>query len=186
MGVALAVADAHPERWVRYSLVGESWQQVRNRFNLNTYRIRQAGYAYNVAWYVHRNPKETGHHIHAHQWGDFIPQSELQNIGRSVGFGFPDIRAWHERSKLGTGYGMREMLGTAYGSRDMRGAGMHQYLDTNGGRIVHTTRGFFRRWDGLEAGTLKAAVKSAYRARLGDSAGEWIVEVGTCGDEANG
>jgi len=178
LAIAHAVADAGPERWVRYSLVGDDWQTVRNRFKQNTHRLRERGYAYEVAWYVHRNPEQTGFHVHAHEHGDYIPQHEMQEVAASVGWGFPDIRAWRTGTR-GTTYGLAEMLGTAYASREIRGEGMYRYLDWNGGRPVHTTRAFWRRTDGVSVSGLQSAVRASYEARFGEQVGRWVLEVGS-------
>jgi hypothetical protein len=145
----LAIAVAVPERFVRLSRVGDDWSTIRSRVKRLTYDVRAAGFSWNVAWHVERNPRGTGHHIHAFQWGDFIDQRKLQRLAQKRGMGFPDIRAWHQVGVVGTAYGMK--AATGYG---MKGAGesLLDYLAINGGRLVHASRGFWR--DGPTGGRL--------------------------------
>ena len=176
-GISLAVADAKPERWIRYSLVGDNWAQVRARIKAVTYWTRQAGYAFELAYYVHENPEGTGLHAHAHQHGSFVPQGFLQATTARAGMGYPDIRRWEERSVMGTAYGMRELLGTAYATREVQGDGLYRYLARNGGRMVHTSRGFWRRQDGRPVSGVKSAIHAAYEARYGEESGvgRWLL-----------
>jgi hypothetical protein len=157
----LAIAVAVPERFVRLSRVGDSWSTIRSRVKRLTYDVRSAGFSWNVAWHVERNPRGTGHHIHAFQWGDFISQRRLQELTARRGMGFPDIRAWHQVGTVGTAYGMK--AATGYG---MKGAGeaLTEYLAINGGRLVHASRGFWR--DGPEGGRL-AGIDAARAVAVG-------------------
>lgn len=140
---ALAIGLVEPERFVRFSLVGEDWQTVRRRVRRVAFELRHEGFSWNCCWHVERNPRGTGHHVHAYQWGDFVAQSKLQTVCSGNGMGYPDIRKWEQVGTRGTMYGMKHAVG--YG---MKGAstreGLSEYLALNGGRLVHASRGFWR------------------------------------------
>lgn len=172
---ALAIAYAAPERWLRFSLVGDDHQTRRGRMKQLVYSIREAGYATELVWYAEPNPKGTGYHVHAHQHGDFLPQRELVELADSVGMGRnTDIRAWHSEGGTGHAYGMKQTAG--YGMKDARSRdrAAARYLEDNGGRLHHHTRGFFRHPDGTPIGNVKAAVKAARAARRSDGS-NWVL-----------
>ena len=172
---AMAVAYAMPERWIRFSLVGEDHQTRRARMYRLLYGIKQAGYRTEWCWYVEPNPKGTGHHIHVHQHGDYLPQRELVDLADGVGFGRNTwIRPWRADTRSQHAYAMKDAAG--YGmkdaaSRDERAA---VYLEVNGGRLHHHSRGFFRHPDGTHIGNVKAAVKAARGARRTSEA-DWVL-----------
>lgn len=167
-GVALAIGLAHPERAIRLSLVGETWQERRQRIYRLRYRIRAAGYSTADCYHVEPNPKGTGHHAHMWQYGDFLPQAELQTLARREGLGIPYIE--RIRSDSFAFYGLK---GVGYG---LKGVGDDSYLDANGRRLVHASRGFWRDLEGRPISRIRGAVREARRVAYGVSEGRWILQ----------
>jgi len=140
---ALAIGLVEPERFVRFSLVGDDWQTIRRRVRAVAFDLRHEGFSWNCCWHVERNPRGTGHHVHAFQWGDFVSQRKLQTVCMAQGMGYPDIRKWEQVGTRGAMYGLKHAVG--YGLKGAsRKEGLEQYLAANGGRLVHASRGFWR------------------------------------------
>lgn len=170
--VAGAIALARPERAVRFSLVGDDFQTTRNRVKRVTYQLRKRGYEWQMAWHREPNPKGTGHHTHGWQTGDYVPQALLQEVCQTEGLGLP----WIERMKQETGavgYGLK---GVHYGLKMTDADAQAQtYLQANGGRLVHATRGFWRDEHGNPCGQ-RAAMKAYARLRSnGEGEDSWVL-----------
>lgn len=171
-----AISYATPERFIRYSLVGDDWQTIRKRYKVLSDRIRSRGYTSESCYFVEPYESGAGNHIHAFQHGDYIPQHELVELATSVGFApNTDIRRWQTYGSRSTRYTMKNATG--YGMKTLRAAteAAETYLALNGQRLHHHTRGFFRHPDGRHIGNVKEAVKAARRASR-TSVGEWVIE----------
>jgi hypothetical protein len=151
--IARAIALAEPERAIRLSLVPSEWAPARRAVNRLLEYVREAGYSIEMAWHLEPNPKGTGAHAHCWQHGDFIPQRQLQELSHRAGLGIPYIERVRSQTGRGAavGYGLK---GMGYG---MKAADQAAYLDLNGGRLVHATRGFWRDGKGGSTLTLGAA-----------------------------
>ena len=175
--VAGALGRAEPERLITLSQVGDDWQQRRGRMKRLAYCLRKdLGARHQWAWHVEPNPKATGYHAHCYQRGDFITQRSLSRLADRCGMGrVVDIRKF-ERPKgtAGIHYGLK-LVGIDYGLKlTAAGQMMATYLEANGGRLVHASRGFFD-------GGLRAAMR---QPDLGEDGGRsmWVLELGEVGD----
>lgn len=151
---ALAVDRARPTRLIRFSLVGDEYSVRARRVRQVASEIRTLGYEFEFWGVFERNPKGTGHHFHAWQRGDYIPQRVLQKVCQGHGMGLPDIRKWNP-DRPGGG-------GAAYGLKGSARYGLKadDVLDLNGGRFGTWTRDFF----GMP---YKEALSEALRAYYG-------------------
>jgi hypothetical protein len=153
---ALAVDRARPTRKIRFSLVGEEYKVRSRRVNEVASEMRGLGYEFEYWGVFERNPKGTGHHFHAWQRGDYIPQAKLQDVCEGHGMGIPDIRKW-DPDRPGGG-------SAAYGLKGSSKYGLKadDVLDLNGGRYGTWSRNFF----GMP---YKQAMAEAVRAHYGAS-----------------
>lgn len=126
----------HP-RFVTLTNAPDDWQQRRGQVRDLTRRLRGIGIENEWIWVTERGSKTGMIHVHAIQIGDYIPQTQLQELwgGRRV-----DIRSAQPRhgeyiSK--TAARVANYVGKS-GSDDLDAA-----LDLNGGRLHHWSRGFF-------------------------------------------
>lgn len=147
--------------------VGEDWHTVRARMKRLRYDLVQdLGVRVEWCWSVEPNPKGTGHHVHAWQRGDFISQARLSDLADSKGMGYRvDIRRWHENggeayAMKGVGYGMKGAEASAAGAA---------FLENNGGRLTHSSRGFFA------GGVRECERLGVERARAAGEARTWEV-----------
>ncbi len=151
-------------------MVGDGWQDTRSKMMRLLKQLRRDGLTVELAHHVEPNPRGTGRHSHAWQHGDYIPQEHLQRRCEAVGLGIPYIEAIRQQVGRGAsvGYGLK---GISYGMKLTESdEQMSTFLECNGGRLVHGTRGFWR--DGAERITLGEARKRAVVTEGGDP-GPW-------------
>lgn len=113
------------------------WQERRCQIRDLARRIRSDGLRCEWVWTTERGGKTGMVHVHAIQWGDYLPQGQLQDLwgGRRV-----DIRSAQPRhgeyiSKAASAVANYVGKGAA--------ADLDAALDLNGGRLHHWSRGFF-------------------------------------------
>lgn len=172
----MAISLAEPRRALLLTKLPGTHQERRTRVKLLLRQLRRDGYTIEMCWHVEPNPAENGHHIHGWQHGDYIPQGHLQERCLGLGLGIPFINEVRQKVGRGSsvGYGLK---GVKYGLKNAESVeSMHAYLDANGGRLVHATRGFWR--DGDERVTLGEARKRSSEHR-GSDPGPWeLVRIG--------
>lgn len=171
--VTAAIALARPERLVGLSLVGERWPDVRRRMRKLRHRLVDELGELHWVWSVEPNPKGTGHHVHAEQYGPFIPQRLLSRWAAAEGMGrVVDVRRIRMRVDVSSRY-LLKLAADAYGTKLARGdmEQLSTYLRVNGGRqLVHASRGFWRDQDGNRL----SGVAEARKVAQGPSEGhEW-------------
>ena len=134
-----AVRAAPRARFVTLTQAPDDWQARRWELNKLRRRLRAAGYSWEHAWATEKGSKTGMIHVHALQWGDYVPQDQLQDAwGHRV-----DIRAIHSDG-IGA-YVSKDALKVAgYTIKGTRASaqGMAEFLELNGGRALHWSRGF--------------------------------------------
>lgn len=170
-GIGLAIALAKPQRFLTLTQVGSVPQEIRLNMRQLKHSLKSSGYNFDWAWHCEPNPAGTGNHAHASQRGDFIPQRVLSEHAFKVGMGkVVDIRAYTAPDGP-LGYGMK-LVGMPYGMKTLEDLQGHRaYLEVNGGRLVHTSRGFWLDEHGNSCGQ-DEAIAAALQVRYGDSEGE--------------
>lgn len=123
-------ARANRVRLVTLTQLPSDWQKARGQVRDLVRRLR-AERKLEWGWSIEANPKGTGYHAHAIQWGDYLPQSWLQRKWGS--------RICHimEVNKGAAGYLTKCAAVCGYLTKSME-----EHLLVNGGRAVHLTRGF--------------------------------------------
>lgn len=177
---AAAVALASPERFFTLTKVGPTWRDTRRQMHAFTQALRRRGIRWQHVYSVETNPKGTGHHLHGYQHGQYVPQADLSTLAESAGMGFRvDIR----QAKFGDGsYPFKAAYGAIYGMKatkdpNQRADVLYGFLEANGGRLEHHTRGFFRDPKSGEPLTLVEARKRA--GQVAGDEGPWaLVRIG--------
>lgn len=162
--VTAAIALAAPERLITLTQVGNDWGTVRSRMFRLRHRLVRELCELHWVWSVEPNPRGTGHHVHAEQYGPFVPQRLLSAIADRTGMGrVVDVRRVAHRVDVSSRY-LVKLAADAYGTKLARGD-MEQlatYLRANGGRqLVHASRGFWRGQDGRKLSGVGEARKLA-------------------------
>ena len=151
---------AMPERFLTLTLAPADRQARRKQVAYLKQSLKRDGYSCELAWTTEPNPKGTGHHIHALQKGDFIPQRVLQSKWgdrithieklTSIGGGVSDYMLKVQKSALNaSGYALKQQEGRT--------------------RPVNITRNFF---DGRKLGDVRDEVRGLlFGVR---EAGSWV------------
>ncbi len=169
-----------------FTLAGEGWQELRGRMFRLAYDLRQEIGALQWAWSVEPNPKGTGHHVHALQWGSFVANNDhvlgvrdstLSRMAQRRGLGrVVDVRLVAGREAAAR-YPLKMLAAHAYTTKMASDPStLERYLSANGARLVHVSRGFWRRPDGSSIPSTRVAMREAREAVHGPSDGHWVLE----------
>lgn len=167
---AKAIALANPSRALLLTQVGDEWQTIRQRLKRLRFEVtKRLEREFEWVYHVEPNPAGTGHHVHAWQRGDFIPQADLAEIADSVGMGRVVFINKIRSARTSANYGLK---GLGYGLKGTAAAESRSaYLVANGRRLTHQSRGFFVDSEGNRVG-----VRDAERlARGGGESGTWVL-----------
>lgn len=140
------------------------WDATRWQMRDLTRRIRTT-HRWECAWSVERNPRGTGFHLHAIQFGDYLPQRDLSDLWGSRRV---DIRA--VRGLAGAEYVVKDVARVGYSLKTAH-EDIWAHLALNGGRGCHWTRGFLHGHRLREAESLMRAER---RATSPDGGFTWV------------
>ncbi len=176
--VAGAIGLSRPDRALLLTQVGDDFQTVRNRMKQFVYRLRQEVEDVNLAWHVEPNPKGTGHHGHGWHYGrQKLPQARMSAIAAGLGMGeFVRVNKLRCDPAKPIGYGLK-LAGVGYGLKATQAQEtITTYLDANGGRMVHATRGYWRDGQGNRFQGQREAM-TAWARQLGEDEreGTWLL-----------
>lgn len=120
-----------------FTLAAEDWQHRRAQMRDLRRRIVARGYDTEWIWATEAGGLHGMIHVHAIQWGDYIPQAELQGLwgDRRV-----DVRA--ARVSHGT-YISKSASAVAHYIGKGAESSLEAALAMNGGRLHHWSRNFF-------------------------------------------
>jgi hypothetical protein len=171
MRTAAAIALAHPSQFLLLTRVGDAWPQIGPRVCRMRQALRRQGLVWQDAYHVERNPAGDGFHIHMWWWGDRVMQPQLEDAVKRVGMGevCNVLRAYvprHEGRPALLPYGLKEVLNPPLGARVLWPEA-EGFLTHNGGRLVHSTRDFWRDAYGRRLPGVAAARLAAFRAHQG-------------------
>jgi hypothetical protein len=162
-------AASRPERFVTLTLAGDDWQGCRGQMFDFVRRLRRLEYDWQAFWAVEENPLHTGHHVHALQHGDYIPQAVLQDAWGAI-VHIEAIRADVEDRGGAARYVIK---GTTSANYVVKGttSDLGAHLALNGGRTAHWSRRYMRlaNDDPVAAFALRAALGRA------PMAGPWFM-----------
>ena len=169
---SLAISYARPERAILLTDAGPEYSVIQARMNRVRYDIGQeTGRPFEWLWHVEPNPSGDGkHHVHAWSHGSYVAQRRLSAIAARRGMGsFARIN----RIRSTTGASHYGLKGLGYGLKSIE----HQetvagYLRTNGRRLTHQSRGYFRSEDGAKIGA-RTAEDLALGATRSRDPGPW-------------
>ncbi len=166
-----AVEMARAERFLTFTEAGEDWQTIRARMNRIGGDLRQLrGCAWNVVYFVEPNARRGQHHVHGLQWGPFTDEERLSEVASSRGMGKRVQVEPVESVGAATGYGMK-MARRFHPEVGPDAEALRRYLDANGGRLIHASRGFWRDSSGRRLGGIREAIS----ATRGTVRGRWVL-----------
>lgn len=124
-------------RFITLTQAPREWQERRGQVRDLARRLRGEGYQCEWCWVTERGGQTGMIHVHALQWGDYVPQAVLQDRwgGRRV-----DIRA--AVSQHATYIEKSAARVASYIGKGAVG-NLDEALDLNGGRLHHWSREFW-------------------------------------------
>lgn len=136
--MAWAASQHERSRFVTLTLAPLEWQVRRQRMRDLTRRVLARHSPWNVVWTTEVGSKTGMVHIHALQWGSFIPQADLERLWgarvdiRQVKSTPGDVSAYMTKGASAV---------TRYMSKGSV-SGYSEWRDLNGGRPLHWSSGF--------------------------------------------
>ena len=123
-------------RFITLTRAPEGWEPTRQAVRTWLQHLRRAGYDMHLLWVVEEGDKTGMKHIHAVQWGDFIPKEELS---ASWPHGMTQI----EGARAATNYLAKGVVRYVAKGLDGDGEAIEEHMNLNGGRAAHWSREFF-------------------------------------------
>jgi hypothetical protein len=136
---ALARRATDPMKRVRFitlTRAPESWEGTRQAVRTWLQYLRRAGYDMHVLWVVEKGSETGMKHVHAVQWGDYIPKDVLSAS-------WPHGSTQIEAARAATEYLSKGVMRYVAKGVDGDGASIEQHMNLNGGRAAHWSREFF-------------------------------------------
>jgi hypothetical protein len=158
-----AIGMARPERQILLTGLPDDWEGVKRSMTAFRRVVRKMTVAWKDCYHVERNPRATGLHAHLWQWGSPVEVPIVAEAAVRAGLGsFVDVQARRSPPGAPLRYGMKVVV---------EGSPMGQavppltqdYLNINGGRLVHATPGFWRDDDGRKIAGVQLAARTASR-----------------------
>lgn len=134
-------------RFITLTQAPEGWEPTRQAVRTWLQHLRRDGYDMHVLWVVEKGEQSGMKHVHAVQWGDFVPKAVLDE---SWPHGFNEI----EGARAATDYLAKGVLRYVAKGLDGDGESIEAHMNLNGGRAAHWSRQFF-------AGTGRNAYRKA-------------------------
>lgn len=136
---ALARRALEPIEHVRFITLTQApagWDATRHEVKMWLRRLRRDGYDMSVLWVVEEGSETGMKHVHAVQWGDFVPKAVLD---ASWPHGFNEI----EGARAAADYLGKGVLRYVAKGIDGDGGSIEAHMNLNGGRAAHWSRDFF-------------------------------------------
>jgi hypothetical protein len=174
IGVGQALALAKPNLWITLTDIGSTWPEVQHGMKMFKQRLRRMKVSGHFAFHI--EPSDGGRNNHAHLWwrGEEVARAAIQLAAESgrfgryaeVGTAFP-ASTYCARPTIE--YGLKTILLDRPAEPTELWPSALDYLERNGGRLVHNTRGFWL--DGAGDPTTQT---EAIRAAHGTDPGAWL------------
>lgn len=123
-------------RFITLTRAPEGWEATRQAVRTWLQHLRRKGYRMHVLWVVEEGSETGMKHVHAVQWGDFVPKAELS---ASWPHGFTQI----EGARAATNYLAKNVVRYVAKGIDGERADIEGHMNLNGGRAAHWSREFF-------------------------------------------
>lgn len=123
-------------RFITLTQVPDGWDETRHAVKMWLKHLRRAGYAMHVLWVIERGSVTGMKHLHAVQWGDFVPKDVLD---ASWPYGMNEI----EGARAATNYLSKGVIRYVAKELDGDADSIEAHMNLNGGRAAHWSREFF-------------------------------------------
>lgn len=171
--VGAAIAFARPDQFVTFTLTPSTWDETQHTLTIMRQRLQRPRRGFRFEWaYSREQGRFGGFHVHAWVHGDRVPspgdwaaEADISHLG------WPHVAEITPARSLY--YGHKMLVDSAELPMDAAQASIDQFLELNGGRLVHTSAGFWRDGNGRRLGTRDLAVKLALERDLDQP--QWVI-----------
>lgn len=128
----------HPDRvrFITLTRAPEGWQETREAVKVWLRHLRREGYSMHVLWVVEKGSDTGMKHVHAIQWGDYIPKEVLSAS-------WPHGSTQIEAARAAMDYLAKGVLRYVAKGIDGDPDSIEEHMNLNGGRAAHWSREFF-------------------------------------------
>lgn len=123
-------------RFITLTQAPEGWENTRAAIKVWLRNLRRRGYDMQTLTVVEKGSETGMKHVHAVQWGDYVPKEELSE---SWPYGHTQIEA----ARAASDYLAKGVVRYVAKGLDGDGRSIEEHMNLNGGRAAHWTRGFF-------------------------------------------
>lgn len=123
-------------RFITLTRAPEGWDQTRQAVKSWLLHLRREGIEMNALWVVEKGEQTGMKHLHAVQWGDYVPKELLEES-------WPHGSTRIEGARAATDYLGKGVLRYVAKGLDGDGESIESHMNLNGGRAAHWSRGFF-------------------------------------------
>lgn len=131
-----ALEEVDRVRFITLTRAPEGWEPTRIAMHTWAQKLRREGYRMNQLWVVERGSETGMKHVHAVQWGSYVPKEVLSE---SWPYGFTQI----EGARSATDYLAKGVVRYVAKGLDEGGESLTEHMNLNGGRAAHWSREFF-------------------------------------------
>lgn len=131
-----ALEDVQHVRFITLTRAPSGWEETREAVKVWLRHLRRDGYRMHVLWVVETGSETGMKHVHAVQWGDFVPKAVLSAS-------WPHGHTQIEGARAATNYLAKGVV--RYVAKGLDGAdeSIEEHMNLNGGRAAHWSREFF-------------------------------------------
>jgi hypothetical protein len=136
---ALARRALEPVEHVRFitlTQAPEGWDAARQAMKVWLLDLRRQGKKMHVLWVVERGDETGMKHVHAVQWGSFVPKEMLSES-------WPHGHTQIEGARAATNYLAKGVVRYVAKNLDGDAESIEAHMNLNGGRAAHWSREFF-------------------------------------------
>jgi hypothetical protein len=123
-------------RFITLTRAPEGWQETREAMHTWLQRLRREGYSMHVLWVVEKGSTTGMKHVHAIQWGSYIPKEVLSAS-------WPHGSTQIEAAQAAIDYLAKGVLRYVAKGIDGDPDSLEDHMNLNGGRAAHWSRDFF-------------------------------------------
>lgn len=123
-------------RFITLTRSPEGWQETREAVKVWLRHLRRQGYRMHVLWVVEKGSETGMKHVHAIQWGDYIPKEVLSES-------WPHGMTQIEGARAASNYLAKGVVRYVGKGLDGDRESIEGHMNLNGGRAAHWSREFF-------------------------------------------
>jgi hypothetical protein len=131
-----ALEEVDRVRFITLTRAPEGWEETRQAMKVWLLHLRRLGFDMRVMWVVEKGDDTGMKHVHAIQWGDYVPK---ETLSESWPYGMTQI----EGARAASNYLAKGVVRYVAKNLDGDHQSIEGHMNLNGGRAAHWSREFF-------------------------------------------